>query len=168
MHTSVVGSAHQDNPQSIDLGDLKRRSKARLRFELDEDLCGLPKKNIAILLAFAPEQLSRCLGENYPDDLPAHKVPAVTRKIGPGYMEWLAEECGGVYHHGERPPHSHTSVTTLIGLLAKQGGSVVAQLLQHLNDHIWTLDERHQDVSGLRKLQSIVETLIRDAEGGGQ
>lgn len=166
MNESVAGSAAQSQSRSID--PLKLKSKARLRYETDEEVCGRNKKAIAYELRTSDAQLCRYLGDGYADDLPAHKVPLLTREVGPGYIEWLAREAGGTYHHGEQALVSRESVTTLLGLLAKQSGQVVQQLLQHLEDHIWSEKERLADLPSLRKLQTILQNLVQDAEGGAK
>ena len=166
MCSSVGSTSPQDQTRPVD--PLKLKSKAWLRKETDPEICGQSQKAIAIDLLTTEPQLSRYLGDQYPDDLPAHKVPRLTRSVGPGYMERLAIQCGGTYHHGEQAPHSHVAVVTLIGLLAKQGGTVVQQLLQHLEDQIWSESERLQDVGGLRKMKGLVESLLAEAEGGGK
>lgn len=160
MHSSVGRPASQDNSRSID--PLKLKLKARLRTETDPNLCGQAQKAIAYDLRTSEAQLTRYLGDQYPDDLPAHKVPHLVRSVGAGYMEELARLCGGVYHHGEHAPHCHQSVVVVIGLLAKQGGNVVQQLLQDMDAHI----HQKEDLAGLRKLKTLVEELIADVEGG--
>jgi hypothetical protein len=164
MSSSVGSSAHQDQSRLID--PLKLKSKARLQLELAAS--GLPQKALAYGIRTSEAQMSRYLGDQSPDDLPSYKVPYLTTELGPGYMEWLAIQCGGVYHHGKQGHISHESVTTLIGLLAKQSGNVVQQLLQHLEDHIWSEKERLEDLPSLRKLQAIIQSLVQDAEGGAQ
>jgi len=160
MRESVAGSAPQDQSRTVD--PLKLKSKARLRLELETS--GLPQKALAYGTRSCEAQVTRYLGEQYQDDLPSYKVPYITTELGPGYMQWLAIQCGGVYHHGAQPPHCHQSVTTLIGLLARQSGNVVQKLLQDLNTHI----SQQEDLPGLRKLRGIVESLIQDVEGGAQ
>jgi hypothetical protein len=162
MHSSVAGSSPQGNSRSID--PLKLRSKARLRFETEEEVCGQHKKAISFELRTSDAQLTRYLGDQYGDDLPAHKVAYLTRGVGPGYMEWLARESGGVYHHGESGPPCHESVKEMIGLLAQQSGNVIQQLLKHLDKHI----AKREDLPGLRKLRAIVEEVIAIEEGGGR
>lgn len=160
MHDSVGSSAPQDHSRSID--PLKLKSKARLRLEVATS--GIPQKALAYDTRSCDAQVTRYLGDQYPDDIPSYKVPYLTTALGPGYMEWLAIQCGGVYHHGEHAPHCHRSVTVLLGLLAKQSGGVVQQLLQDLDHHINT----HQDLVGLRRLKTTVEELINDVDGGSK
>jgi len=161
MSKSIAGSAAQNQSGNVD--HLKLKSKERLRFETSEAVCGHHKKAVAYELKTSDPQLTRYLGDIYPDDLPAHKVAYLTRFAGPGYMQWLARECGGEYHHGEQPPHSHEAIVTLLGLLAKQEGNALQQLLQDL-DHLTVA----ADVPPLRRVQSLVEEIIADVEGGGQ
>lgn len=165
MHESVAGSAPQSQSRTVD--PLKLKSKARLRKEVDPELSGQSQKAIAIDLLISDPQLSRYMGDQYPDDLPAHKVPRLTRSVGPGYMEWLAIQCGGTYHHGEYAPTS-APVPVLIGLLARQSGNTLQQLIQDLSDHEWTPAERQADLPGLRKLRDIVGALLHESEGGVQ
>lgn len=164
MTDKVAGSAHQGQSRPVD--PLKLKSKARLRLELE--LSGLPQKALAYGLPTTEPQLTRYLGEQYPDDLPSYKIPAVVRELGPGYMEWMAIQCGGVYRHGAQATRTDATTTALIGLLAKQGGAVIQQLLQHLEDHIWSEAERRKDVAGLRKMKTLLESLLSEAEGGAK
>ena len=161
MKPSIARPAGQCQDQTIDR--LKLKSKERLRFETSEEVCGHHKKAVAYELHTSDAQLSRYLGDGYPDDLPAHKVAYLTRFAGPGYMMWLARECGGEYHHGEHAAHPHEAIVTLLGLLAKQEGTALQQLLQDL-DHLTVA----ADVPPLRRMQAIVEELIADVEGSGQ
>jgi len=161
MSKSIAGSAAQNQIHSVD--HLKLKSKERLRFETSEDLCGHHKKEVAYQLRTSDAQLSRYLGDGYPDDLPAHKVAYLTRCAGPGYMQWLARECGGEYHHGEHAAHPHEAIVTLLGLLAKQEGNALQQLLQDL-DHLTVA----ADVPPLRRLVALTEEVIADVEGGVQ
>lgn len=164
MHESVAGSAPQSQCRTVD--PMKAKAKCRLR--LEHELSGLSNKALAIGLNTSEAQLTRYLGEQYPDDLPSYKIPAVVRELGPGYMEWMAIQCGGVYHHGAQATRTNATTTTLIGLLAKQGGAVIQQLLQHLEDHIWSEAERRKDVAGLRKMKTLLESLLTEAEGGAK
>ena len=143
MQTSVGSTPPQDNSRSID--PLKLKLKARLRTETDPNLCGQAQKAIAYDLRTSEAQLTRYLGDQYPDDLPAHKVPHLTRSTGPA-------------------PHQHQDVVVVIGLLAKQSGAVVQQLLQDITTHL----TQKEDLPGLRKLRTLVETLIADVEEGAR
>ncbi len=160
MCRSVGSTPNQDQLRSID--QLKLKCKARLRLEVATS--GIPQKALAYDIRSDEAKVSRYLSDQYPDDLPLWRIPLVTTSLGPGLMQWLAIQCGGSYHHGEQPPHCHQSVTTLIGLLARQSGNVVQKLLQDLNTHI----SQQEDLPGLRKLAGIVESLIQDVEGGAQ
>ena len=161
MCESVAGSAPQGQSRTVD--PLKIKSKARLRLELET--AGIPHKALAYGINTPEAMLSRILADHCPDDLPSHKVPALTRELGPGYMEFLALQCGGVYHHGECPA-ARQSVSVLIGLLAKESGSTIHQLIQDLEDHAWSTEERQAQLPGLRKLEVIVRAIIQEAEGG--
>ena len=161
MNESVAGSAPQDQSRFVD--PMKTKSKARLRLELES--LGISHKALAYGTRTAEAQLTRYLGDQYTDDLPSYKIPAVVRELGPGYMEWLALQCGGAYHHGEHHL-AHHSVTVLVGLLARQSGATLQQLIQDLSDQNWSSTERQADLPGLRKLRGIVEELIQGAEGG--
>lgn len=163
MEPNIADSANpgQSN-QARSYDPLKAKAKARLRFEIEA--AGLPQKALAIGLRTSDAILSRILAEHCPDDLAAYKVPALTRELGPGYMEWLALQCGGVYHHGECQ-QSGQAVTVLVGLLAKQSGATVQELIQDLSDHEWSAQERQEALPGLRKLHAVIESLIREAGG---
>jgi hypothetical protein len=163
MDSSVGSTAPQDQPRTVD--PLKLKSKARLRLELAAS--GLPQKALAYGIRSCPAQVTRYLGDEYSDDLPAHKVPHLISELGPGYMEWLALQCGGSYHHGETVPAA-PPITVLVGLLARQSGNTIQQLIQDLSDHNWSSNERQADLPGLRKLHGIVEAILQLAEGGGQ
>ncbi len=158
MCSSVGSASNQDQPRSID--HLKLKFKARFRLEVST--AGLPQKALAYDIRSDEAKVSRYLSDQYPDDLPLWRIPLVTSSLGPGLMEFTAIQCGGVYHHGEHAPHCHRSVTTLIGLLAKQSGGVVQQLLQDLGKH------PDADLPGLRRLKTTLEELISDVEGGDQ
>lgn len=143
---------------------MKAKTKRRLR--LEHELSGLSNKALAIGLNTAEAQLTRYEGEQYQDDLPVHKVPALTQEAGPGFMEWLALQCGGTYTHGHSTTAAgHPPITVLIGLLAKASGASIQEMVQALEDHDWSADERRDNLPGLRKLQAIVHTLVQEAEG---
>lgn len=161
MDPNIAGSASHGQSRMYD--PLKAKSKARLRFELEA--AGIPQKALAIGLGTPDALLSRILGEHCPDDLPSYKLPALTRELGPGYMAWMAIQCGGTYHHGECP-ESTAPVAVLVGLLARQSGHTIQQLIQDLGDHDWTPAERQAGLPGLRNLKAIVDGLLREAEGG--
>ena len=156
MHDSVGSSASQSHSRSIDHLKLKFQS----RFRLEVSTAGIPQKALAYDIRTDEAKVTRYLSDQYPDDLPLWRLPLVTASLGPGLMEFTAIQCGGVYHHGEHAPHCHKSVTTLLGLLAKQSGGVVQQLLQDLGKH------PDADLPGLRRLKTVVEELIADVEGG--
>ena len=163
MIDKVAGSAPQGQSRPVD--PLKLKSKARLRLELE--LSGLPQKALAYGILTTEPQLTRYLGDQYPDDLPSYKIPNVVRELGPGYMEWLAIQCGGAYHHGETAP-TQQPLHVLIGLLAKESGLNIQALVQDLADQDWTPEERQAELGGLRRLLAVVQALVRSAEGGGK
>lgn len=161
MSIPSVLPPHQSN-LSRSFDPLKSKAKARLRFEVEA--AGLPQKALAIGLRTSDAILSRILAEHCPDDLPAYKIPAVVHELGPGYMEWLAIQCGGVYHHGETARAHHEPVTVLVGLLARLSGATVQQLIQGISDSNWDPVERQTDLPGLRKLKAVVDALVAEAE----
>jgi len=163
MIHKVAGSAPQGQSRPVD--PLKLKSKARLRLELE--LSGLPQKALAYGIPTTEPQLTRYLGDQYSDDLPSYKVPGVVRELGPGYMEWLALQCGGTYHHGEMASIQEP-VHVLVGLLARESGLNLQALIQDLADRDWTPEERQAELGGLRRLLSVVQALIHSAEGGAQ
>lgn len=163
MEPNIAGSAtpHQSNP-SRSFDPLKGKAKARLRLEIAA--IDLPHKALAIGLRTSDAQLSRILAEHCPDDLPAYKAPAVTRELGPGFMEWLAVQCGGTYIHNQSAPTNGETVSVLVGLLARQSGATVQELIQDMADHVWTPQERAEALPGLRKLGTVINCLIHQAE----
>ena len=161
MHPSVAGSAPQGQSRTID--PMKLKSKRRLR--LEHELSGLSNKALAIGLTTSEAQLTRYEGEQYPDDLPAHKIPALTQEAGPGFMEWLSIQCGGTFTHDRALPN-HQPIGVLIGLLAKTSGATIQEMVEALEDHHWSPEERRDNLPGLRKLQAIVGALVSEAEGG--
>lgn len=164
MDPIIAGSATQGQSQPFD--PLRAKSKARLRLELEA--AGIPHKALAYGIMTPEAMLSRILADHCPDDLPSYKIPALTRELGPGYMEWLALQCGGVYQHGATAPGLQKPIAVLVGLLAKQSGDTIQKLIQDLEDHDWSMEERQVQLPGLRKLHAIVGTLIQQAEGGAQ
>lgn len=164
MEPNIAGSANPGQSNQVRAFDpLKAKAKARLRFEIEA--AGIPQKALAIGLRTSESMLSRYMAPHMPDDLPAYKVPALVRELGPGYMDWLALQCGGTYHHGEVRPVVHVPVSVLVGQLAKQSGSTVQELIEDLADHVWSPQERQRALIGLRNLQMVIEGLIQEAEG---
>lgn len=167
MEPNIAGSANPGQSNQVRAFDpLKAKAKARLRFEIEA--AGIPQKALAIGLRTSDSILSRYLAWHAADDLPAYKIPSLVRELGPGYMEWLALQCGGTYHHGEGHPAAHVPVPVLVGQLAKQSGAAVQQLISDLEDHVWSLQERQHALLGLRTLQQVIEGLIQEAEGSNE
>lgn len=162
MHESVAGSAPQSQSRTVD--PMKAKAKRRLR--LEHELSGLSNKALAIGLNTSEAQLTRYEGEQYQDDLPAHKIPALTQELGFGYMEWLAMQCGGTYTHEHAAPASHPPIPILIGLLAKASGASIQQMIQALEDHDWFPEERRECLPGLRSLIVIIGAMVAEAEAG--
>ena len=163
MDTNLAPAGRQNQPENLDR-TMKFKFKRRLRLEIE--LAGGRQKPLAYETATDEGALSRMLSERCEDALPAHKLPAVTGELGPGTMEWLALQCGGVYHHGEEIHYLKSAPLALVGMLANLSGKSVQQLIQDFQDHQdWTQPERQADLPNLRKLRAVVETLIHDAEG---
>ena len=162
MDSNLALSGAQSHPESHD-GTMRRKVKRRIRQELA--ITEMDQKAVAIGTSTDPGQFSRMLNDACDDSFPAHRIPALTRELGPGFMEWLALQCGGVYHHAEACHTLHASPLTLVGLLANYAGKSVQQLLQDFKDGVWTREERQADLPTLRKLRQVIDTLIADAEG---
>jgi hypothetical protein len=158
MCRSVGSASHQNQQRSID--HLKLKFQARFRLEVQAS--GIPQKALAFDIGTDDAKVTRYLSDQYPDDLPLWRIPLVTASVGPGLMEFTAIQCGGTYHHGEHAPHCHESVMVLVGLLAKQSGAAVQQLLQDIDTHLTAA----KDLPGLRRLKGTLEALIADVEGG--
>ena len=163
MDTNLARSGAQNHSETHDV-TMRRKVKWRLRKELV--FADLDQKPVAIGTLTDVGQFSRMLNDNCDDTFPIHRLPALTREVGPGFMEWLALQCGGVYHHGEEPHYLRSTPLVLVGMLANLSGKSVQQLLQDFQDHQdWNREERQADLPNLRKLRQVVDTLIHDAEG---
>ena len=66
--------------------------KTHIRLEIE--LSGRLRKNLSEELGVDQAQLSRWEAENYPATFPIHLLPAWTRYVGPGLLEYLAREAG--------------------------------------------------------------------------
>lgn len=159
MDTNLALNGQQNQPEKFDKV-MKVKVKRRIRMELD--LSGAPQRPVAIETGTDEGAFSRMINDRYEDAFPVHKVPALVRELGPGFMEWLALQCGGTYHHDETPHLMHTAPLALVGLLANTAGRTIQHLLTDIQDH---KDWNHQDLPNLRKLEAIIDTLIHDAEG---
>lgn len=161
MHENFRPFPHQPPPES---GDAARAAlKNRLRFEVAAS--GLPHKAVAIGIGMDQGQFSRVLSDEHKEALHAHSLPHLTRELGAGLMQWLALRCGGTYVHGLESAPSEPPVV-LLGLLARQSGSTLQQLIQQLEDNDWNPYERRAAVPALRKLHHLVSDLLQQAEGG--
>lgn len=99
-------------------------------------------------------------------DMPLWRVPAWSNVYGPSLLEWIAIQCGGMFI--PHPSFLKQPVTVLIGLLAEQSGATINHLVRDLEDHVWTKEEKAATLPDLRKLRTILDTLIHDAEGGAR
>lgn len=99
-------------------------------------------------------------------DMPAWRLVRWTRTFGTGLMEWLALQCGGSFVHGQDPAPT-ASPMVLVGLVARQSGLTIQQILQSLQDREWSASERQADLPRLRKLRDLVDQLIQQADAGG-
>jgi hypothetical protein len=145
--------------------DNLERLKLKARFRLEIESAGLPQKAVAIGAGIDEGHLSRLLNDSHGDALPAHKLPAITRELGPGLMEWIALQCGGVYVHGTEAQHIEAAPGVLTGMLAHEVGDVVQQVFQDMADGSWSADERMSRVAALRKVVLVAQSLLADAEG---
>ena len=162
MHPNFRSVPGQPPPERLEAA--RAALKDRLRCEVAAS--GLPHKAIAIGIGMDQGQFSRVLSDEHNDALHAHSLPTLTREMGPGLMQWLALRCGGQYTHGaERVPQG--SPVVLVGLLARETGATLQQLIQQLEDHRWDADERMAALPGLRKLHALVSDLLRQADEGG-
>ena len=160
MPTNLAFNAGQNHLEKIDRA-AKNKFKSRLRLELE--LAGIPQKALAYATNTDEGQLSRILNDKYEDVFPAHKLPLLTREMGPGVMEWLAVQCGGIYSHGAEPPLIEGSLATLVGSLAAQAGECVKQLIFVMeSDHI---HDKQEVIVGLRVLAQNIQSLLAHAEG---
>ena len=163
MDTNLALSGAQSQPENLDK-TLKRKFKRRLRLELE--LARLDQKPVAMGTGTDEGQFSKMLADHCQECFPLHRVPLFIQEVGPGLMEFLALQCGGIYHHGEEPHYLRSTPLVLVGMLANLSGKTVQQLLQDFQDHKdWSREERQADLPNLRKLRSVVDTLIHDAEG---
>lgn len=162
MHPNFRSNHGQPQPESLD--PARASLKSRLRLEVESS--GLPHKAIAIGIGMDQGQFSRVLSDEHKDALHAHTLPMLTRELGPGLIEWLAVRCGGTYIHGAEPCRTEPPVV-LIGLLAQQSGATVQQLIQQLEDHVWSPGECTRAIPGLRKLHNLVGDILHQAEEGG-
>lgn len=151
---SIHSLNHQCNGSSVDPGKL--RIKRRMRLELE--LSGRQHKAISIGMGVDQAILSRWLNDQYPDVMPSHRLPDWEREVGPGLWEWLEQE------RPAAPSQQHPDIAGLTILLAKVGGQCVSELIQALADHEWSEDERRANLPALRKLQSVVNALVHEAE----
>ena len=164
MSESVGPRSQQRQPEKLDTPKLK--FKRRIRLELESS--GVPHKAVAIEAGLDAGFFSRAIRDDHDEAIHAHSLPAITRELGPGLMEWLAGQCGGTYQHGADAQHIEAAPAVLIGLLAHHSGDTLQQLIQDLQDQDWTPAEKAARIPGLRKLHQIVESLLADAEGGLQ
>lgn len=140
------------------------RLKLKRQFRLEIELSGVPQKAIAIEGGLDESQMSRMLSDACLDSIRAHELPFVTREIGPGLMEWLAEQCGGVYTHAQDYQRCYQVGHALIGMLAHESGTLVQGLVGDFADGIWQNEEKAQRIPGLRRVAQIVDALLREAE----
>jgi len=150
---------HQENI------DRTAKAKVKHRLRLEIELAGIPQKALAIGAHLDEGQLSRMLNDKSEEALPAHKIPAVVQEVGPGFMEWLALQCGGIYTHGSEAVLLQGSLPTLVGNLAAQTGECVKQLITVMESHQVNVDTEKDVVAGLRQLALNIQTLLLHAEG---
>jgi hypothetical protein len=143
---------------------MKMKFKSRFRLELENT--GLPHKALAFGAGIDQGQLSRMLADHHDEDLPAWRLPSVTRELGPELMEWLALQCGGTYSHGLVSAGPRLTVAVLLGQLAHQSGDCLQSLIQDMADAHWSQAEREVSIPGLRALREVVAALLRAAERG--
>ena len=158
----ITPGSNQRQPELIDTPKLK--FKRRLRMEMDAT--GTSEKAVAMEARIDPGQFSRMLDATYTEALHAHHIPAVVRECGPGFMEWVAIQCGGTYIHDSASTHVEAPPGMLTGMLAHEVGDVVQQVFQDLLDGSWSKEERISRIAALRKVELIAKSLREDAEEG--
>ena len=162
MDANIATRGQQNQPEKLDRS-MKFKLKQRLRLEIE--LAGGRQKPVAYAINYDDPAMSRVLSDRCEDSVPAHKMPALTLELGPGLMEWLAIQCGGIYHHGEEGLVLQETPLALVGMLAQLAGRTVQQIVQDFEDNVWSREERQANLPTLRKLKAVVDTLIQDAEG---
>ena len=165
MASNLAKYGEQDQMENLDR-TMKAKIKRRLRLELEVNGIG-NQKALAIATNTDEGALSRMLSAKCEDTFPLHKLPAQVLEHGPGLMEYVALQCGGVYHHGETLPAIPDDPLSLAGLIAIQAGKSVQQIIQDArSDNEWTALERQDAIPGLRKLIAVATSLLQEAEGG--
>ena len=164
MESSFVSPSSQR--QSVIVDTAKTKFKRRLRLELE--VTGVEPKAVYTEAGIDKGAFSRICNNESPDALHAHHLPAVTRELGPGLMEWIAMQCGGTYRHGEKTSVSELTPQCLLSLLAKTEGEVLQQMILQLEDNEWSPQEQREALPGLRNLVQVTLALISQAERGIQ
>lgn len=165
MTHNIVAHPSHCNTASHDRR-MARKLKSKRQLRLEMDLAGIQQKALAISLDMDQAQLSRTLSDGCMEEPLVSDLPGITREVGPAYMQWVAMQCGGTYHHGEQAQASTVTPAVLVALLARGSGDTISQLVQDLQDNHWSAEERMAQLPGLRKLLAVVEALLRQAEGG--
>lgn len=150
---------HQENI------DRTAKAKVKHRLRLEIELAGIPQKALAIGAHLDEGQLSHMLSDKSEETLPAHKIPAVVQELGPGLMEWLAIQCGGLYSHGAEGPLIEGPLATLVGKLAHQTGEVVQQLIFVMESKHINIDEQKDVIAALRGMAQTIQALLNTTEG---
>ena len=154
---SIHPAANQRQSQSIDEPS-GPRFKRRLRLELS--ISGRQEKAIAIDMHVDPAQLTRWLGDNYRDQLPAYKLADWTNAVSCGLWRWLEADQPTI----EPDAPNGMDIGTLVAMLASSNGTTLATLIQDLKDNIWSGVERQEALPGIRKLEHIVVEIRKQAE----
>ena len=162
----MVANLAYENPQRH-LENIDRAAKVRMkhRLRLELELAGIPQKALAIGARIDEGQLSRMLSDRNEEALPAHKFPVITQELGPGLMEWLAIQCGGLYSHGAEGPLIEGPLATLVGKLAHQTGEVVQQLIFVMESKHINIDEQKDVIAALRGMAQTTQALLNTTEG---
>ena len=166
MCRSVGPNTSQGHPENLDVSNEKEKFKRRIRFELEAT--GVPEKAIAVEAKLDPGFVSKAVKAGAQEAFHIHTLPAITRELGPGLMEWTAIQCGGTYIHGMEARHIEAAPTALMGMLAHNSGEVLQQMLQALQDGKIDAGEYASLLPVLRKLHLVIESPQADAEGGAQ
>lgn len=138
MTTSVWPGASQAQRRAIEA--------ARLRTKLQQQAevlgSGVAQAAIARGMGQDPAQVCRWLSADYSDSMPLWALAMWTREVGPGLLEWAAEQAG--YSLVTDDPRTEAEAGDLTSAIARDSGNLIAQLVEARRDGIITQAEREQ------------------------
>jgi hypothetical protein len=151
---SVVPSpSHRQSGHPID--PQRKAIKRVLRRALDE--FDVPQKALAAECGVDTSLVCRWLSDLEPDLPSVLHLPAITREVGPGFLEWINLRC---HFETMPPPHEPAGLPALTGSLAAQGGKAVQQLIQALADGNLSTDERAALQPDLYRLRATLNGIL--------